>query len=1278
MKKTQSPTKATKKQQKSVVKQKLKTLEWTDESIEEYSNNTSLTSSNLKIDKIENVSAVSPFVDDMESKIARVQLRRQEAEGRLNRRKLQGSKSIFDNYLSRTILSGSMSRALSVESLVDLLNSFFDDYLQLNSELITSVVGNFPLHFYDSSIFDEHLKLANSKLPSDGACLISSRVQSYSLRESGLGYWVPCSVNGINNGLVSVNLRDGSRLDVTQMQICLLEYSRDFRIDKYSERIVDALSRRRDCMALMKYYFFIHNMPYSETVTSSLLQSQADKIQTRAVNKKSLLSVNPAIGIEEMNQVRTEYEVVMNKMLFDANMLGKANLSVIFDLRLPIAAFPITPRPPYSALFFVPPHHMKNRITHFQNTSFLCSPSGLNALQGVVKENISVSNFTIANTILDKTYTLDRYETLLADQILYAVRIVRQDWPQHAGVAVRRAVEADIDESQLFKTKQQTHTYVHPPAPVIGIKYDVMIRTISDFEASANPIKLLLERINFMMGEVLTGIVRRSVTVFTEQVCQLCTSVVEVEDIRNVRVILSADSIYKKKVIPPLFTVSFRVTAEERILNAQQVEKNLQEIEVWKKSKEAANGDKCSIKKVEPKYGKTFEYGFSPEQFKKAVLNVFDGIVSQFMDVPHVQKFVMEKIYFPIPRSVPSIHPDSLFVQESRNKVSMAMDNATAPLVTYLTLFRKYEDFINLDIESYIKSKIAVTRKDPDSTEIELPVSVNLGVVSALIDQHVSQIQDIERNFPITPIDSGLFLIEVSSVRQLLLDKHNSIVRLALTSHAQFCSEIKVYLDEEFRKIMKNLSKRPETIEQLVELDEYVNGIGNTLQTLQGLITDMMSYHDILDKYRFKIDFEQGTFKWTIFGLPAKIATKCVEVLEGNVAVKRRFRDDMLAEQVTFVRTLNETESQVGELAALCDINDVVNIAAKVKEMENKLAVCQSKARLFNSREGLFEQDVTDYEDLNRIQKSFEPYGNLWQTAKDWMELSKKWMTSRFIDLDAEEVERNVDKYNIAINKAAKFFQKADMAEQSAIANLIKTQVGNFIPEVPLIVTLRNPGMRDRHWEKIASTLGVDILPIENFTTEQIIAMNLKDNLDLIQKIGESAAKEYQIETALNKMENEWKEVNLQIHPYKETGTGVIKGVDDISVILDEQITMTQVCFSKNILFHYNIYCLLCRQLCSVLLRVPLKLVLKNGIENCVVFLMCWKFGSLCKEIGYTCSQFSNLQILIDNFPPKGKSFRLWIRVGDKLFLLLKFTQRRSSFVTMTSYWKGSKNPKSC
>jgi hypothetical protein len=35
-------------------------------------------------------------------------------------------------------------------------------------------------------------------------------------------------------------------------------------------------------------------------------------------------------------------------------------------------------------------------------------------------------------------------------------------------------------------------------------------------------------------------------------------------------------------------------------------------------------------------------------------------------------------------------------------------------------------------------------------------------------------------------------------------------------------------------------------------------------------------------------------------------------------------------------------------------------------------------------------------------------------------------MSGKFVDLNAEEIEKNVDKYSVAIGKAAKFFTKVE------------------------------------------------------------------------------------------------------------------------------------------------------------------------------------------------------------------------------------------------------------
>ena len=76
---------------------------------------------------------------------------------------------------------------------------------------------------------------------------------------------------------------------------------------------------------------------------------------------------------------------------------------------------------------------------------------------------------------------------------------------------------------------------------------------------------------------------------------------------------------------------------------------------------------------------------------------------------------VMEKIFFPRPRVVPSVSADEPWVKELRVAVEKAVEEATKPLTAYLKLYKQYEEFANVDTAEYIKSKVKINRKDPVS-----------------------------------------------------------------------------------------------------------------------------------------------------------------------------------------------------------------------------------------------------------------------------------------------------------------------------------------------------------------------------------------------------------------------------------------------------------------------------------------------------------------------------------------------------------------------------------
>ena len=63
-----------------------------------------------------------------------------------------------------------------------------------------------------------------------------------------------------------------------------------------------------------------------------------------------------------------------------------------------------------------------------------------------------------------------------------------------------------------------------------------------------------------------------------------------------------------------------------------------------------------------------------------------------------------------------------------------------------------------------------------------------------------------------------------------------------------------------------------------------------------------------------------------------------------------------------------------------------------------------------------------------------------------------------------------------------------------------------------LLQALRNPGMRERHWNLLSEQLGTTLNPGKEFTLVKAEEMKLLDHLETITKVADVAGKEFSIE----------------------------------------------------------------------------------------------------------------------------------------------------------------------
>ena len=226
--------------------------------------------------------------------------------------------------------------------------------------------------------------------------------------------------------------------------------------------------------------------------------------------------------------------------------------------------------------------------------------------------------------------------------------------------------------------------------------------------------------------------------------------------------------------------------------------------------------------------------------------------------------------------------------------------------------------------------------------------------------------------------------------------------------------------------------------------------------------------------------------------------------------------------------------------------------------IKGNLAKADDDARLYNARESLFGKPVTDYALLKDIVKKFEPYGNMWESVDSWLKQHKAWLEGPFSELDAEQVEASAQTILRTLKKCEKKFEGAQQEGCLEVTRTILKDVAAFVPHVPLIIALRQKGLRERHWEAISNKSGKKVQPDDSWTLSTVFDLKLEEDVDLIQKQSEVAGKEFSIETSLDAMEAGWEPVVLQIEPFKETGTSVLRGIDEYMALLDEHITTTQ------------------------------------------------------------------------------------------------------------------------
>ncbi|XP_013422101.1 dynein heavy chain 7, axonemal isoform X2 [Lingula anatina] len=426
----------------------------------------------------------------------------------------------------------------------------------------------------------------------------------------------------------------------------------------------------------------------------------------------------------------------------------------------------------------------------------------------------------------------------------------------------------------------------------------------------------------------------------------------------------------------------------------------------------------------------------------------------------------------------------------------------------------------------------------------------------AEVKKYKQLLDDITYN-NIKKIRLGMFEVHCDELVRALAKRADTFANRLLAKMQKDHQDQNRKLCDDYEKISEKALATPANTEQLIELNTYITNVEK--KEIFELEKRLVSAKDRL---AFLADFAQfspaeirlnsNTFMW--HGRMPQIFEEHKLIVDDKTS---QFQENLKYRRERFQEDLDSYAKQVEEFSSFGDLNEIQKYLKKAQALDAKLQTAAEKIEQFNTEEEAFGWETSAYPQRMQIINILKPYQNLYEQTVEFGQKYKEWMDGPMSNVNPDQVDQEVGNYWRNLYKLEKGFDAIPTAKK--IANKTKSKIEEFRDHLPLVQTLFNPGLRDRHWELIAEIINYPgFKPDEDTCLSKFVDMNLDQYIPKLESISESASKEYSLEKAMEKMKIEWKDIEFVMVPYRETGTHILSSVDDIQLLLDDHIVKTQ------------------------------------------------------------------------------------------------------------------------
>ena len=338
--------------------------------------------------------------------------------------------------------------------------------------------------------------------------------------------------------------------------------------------------------------------------------------------------------------------------------------------------------------------------------------------------------------------------------------------------------------------------------------------------------------------------------------------------------------------------------------------------------------------------------------------------------------------------------------------------------------------------------------------------------------------------------------------------------------------------------------------------DFIEESLKTTVVELQATVADNRRSLAVLEFYRYPLTLEDMGLSWSTLEYPSKVESSGKEVEVALEADKIRMMDRLSLQKEQFEKVIESLKLQVKQAKQLDDYSEREKMAEQVNTLMDNINEAKVKGDDFNMREKVFGFAPTEYFILDRYSEDLAPFYKLWNMVSDFHNSSNDWLNGDFKELDSAKIDEDVTEWWKTSYKLAKSLEE-EFPGVSTCATHLREETTEFRKNLPVIQSLASKALQAWHWDLISEMLGKQI-ETDELTLQTLLDLDAAGHIDQIQEVTIAAEKEYNLKRNMENMLKEWDAIDFEVKPYKESGTFVVGGIDEIIAMLDDHIVKVQ------------------------------------------------------------------------------------------------------------------------